>query len=224
MLYDLLTKGVIENYDFEIAIDGVNTGDAGARGILTDADGHESYFTTSSLVRSNTDGVGRTGKGVLTQVFVDDSKDVEKVYIAVINTYLAIADKDYDAKRDEVTLTGYNMDKKGSIYIKDEDDDDKLIVDGEDFAIEDVKKDDKFLVTVADGSVQSMIKPEVLSEVTINAFKRDTWVNADGTQYDHATTARYDAEVLDQYDNVNMKEVTYNVVLDEYGYLIGLEL
>ena len=224
MLYDLLTKGVIENYGFEIAIDGVNTGDAGARGILTDLDGDESYFTTSSLVRSNTDGVGRTGKGVLTQVFVDDSKDVEKVYIAVINTYLAIADKDYDAKRDEVTLTGYNMDKKGSIYIKDEDDDDKLIVDGEDFAIEDVKKDDKFLVTVADGSVQSMIKPEVLSEVTINAFKRDTWVNADGTQYDHATTARYDAEVLDQYDNVNMKEVTYNVVLDEYGYLIGLEL
>ena len=224
MLYDLLTKGVIENYDFEIAIDGVNTGDAGARSILTDLDGDESYFTTSSLVRSNTDGVGRTGKGVLTQVFVDDSKDVEKVYIAVINTYLAIADKDYDAKRDEVTLTGYNMDKKGSIYIKDEDDDDKLIVDGEDFAIEDVKKDDKFLVTVADGSVQSMIKPEVLSEVTINAFKRDTWVNADGTQYDHATTARYDAEVLDQYDNVNMKEVTYNVVLDEYGYLIGLEL
>ncbi len=224
MLYDLLTKGVIENYDFEIAIDGVNTGDAGARGILTDLDGDESYFTTSSLVRSNTDGVGRTGKGVLTQVFVDDSKDVEKVYIAVINTYLAIADKDYDAKRDEVTLTGYNMDKKGSIYIKDEDDDDKLIVDGEDFAIEDVKKDDKFLVTVADGSVQSMIKPEVLSEVTINAFKRDTWVNADGTQYDHATTARYDVEVLDQYDNVNMKEVTYNVVLDKYGYLIGLEL
>ena len=202
----------------------MNTGEAGARGILTDLDGDESYFTTSSLVRSNTDGVGRTGKGVLTQVFVDDSKDVEKVYIAVINTYLAIADKDYDAKRDEVTLTGYNMDKKGSIYIKDEDDDDKLIVDGEDFAIEDVKKDDKFLVTVADGSVQSMIKPEVLSEVTINAFKRDTWVNADGTQYDHATTARYDVEVLDQYDNVNMKEVTYNVVLDKYGYLIGLEL
>lgn len=227
-LYDLLSKDVIDNYDFEIAVDGVNTGSAGARNLLTDTDGDNSYFTTGSLVRSNTDGVGRTGNGVLTQVFVDNSKDVEKVYIAVINTYLAIADKDYDAKRDEITLTGYNMYNNGSsaspVYVKDEDKDEKLTVDGEDFDIEDVKKDEKFLVTVADGRVQSMITPEVLSETTINAFKKNDWVNADGTQYNHATTARYDEEVLEFYDNVNMKDVTYNVILDEYGYLIGLEL
>ncbi|MEH2939865.1 S-layer homology domain-containing protein [Lawsonibacter sp. JLR.KK007] len=229
MLYDLLTRDVIDNYEFDIAIDGVETSTTGARDILKDSDNHNSYFTTDSLVRANTDGVGRTGKGVLTQVFVDDSKDVERVYVAVINTYLAIAEKDYDSKRDEVTLKGYNMDNKGApaspIYIKDEDlDETKIVVDGEDFAIEDVKKDDKFLITVADGRVQSMVTPEVLSEVTLRSFKKDNWVNADGTQYDHADTARYDVEVLDAYDDVNMKDVTYNIVLDAYGYLIGLEL
>ena len=29
-------------------------------------------------------------------------------------------------------------------------------------------------------------------------------------------------EVLDQYDDANMKDVTYNVILDAYGYMIGI--
>ncbi len=48
----------------------------------------DAFFTEDNILRSNTKGVGGTGNGVLTQVYVDtDNKDV---YIAVINTYLAV--------------------------------------------------------------------------------------------------------------------------------------
>ena len=42
-------------------------------------------------------------------------------------------------------------------------------------------------------------------------------------EYDYADTVMYDEEVLDQYDDANMKDVTYNVILDAYGYMIGIE-
>ena len=34
----------------------------------------------------------------------------------------------------------------------------------------------------------------------------------------------YDPEVLDEYDDSNMKDLTYNIILDPYGYMIGIEL
>ena len=43
-------------------------------------------------------GVGATGNGVLTQVFVDQDKKL--VTISVINTYLALADEDFDDRYD----------------------------------------------------------------------------------------------------------------------------
>ena len=58
-LYDLLGK----DYDVQITIDGVDVEDKDASTILGDA-----YFTQGNLVRTNTNGVGGTGKGVLTQV------------------------------------------------------------------------------------------------------------------------------------------------------------
>ena len=40
--------------------------------------------------------LGETGNGVLTQVFLDTG--AKEITIAIINTYLAIADDDYDEK------------------------------------------------------------------------------------------------------------------------------
>ncbi len=37
------------------------------------------------------------------------------------------------------------------------------------------------------------------------------------------STAKYDDEVLEQYSNTNLKDTTFNVILDPYGYLIGIE-
>ena len=217
-LYDELGKSTVEDYDFTITIDGETESK-----VLGDA-----YFTVKDLNKNNKDGVGATGDGVLTQVFEDTaSKDV---YIAVINTYLAKATDDYDEKKDEATFDVYGLDKVSNTYVKTltkNEDKESFDVSAEDIALAaDVVENEVYLVTVADGEVQTLAKAEVVSDSEITAFKLGSSVTVDGTKYNYADTAEYDVEVLDQYtDNkVNLKDLTYNVYLDEYGYLIGVDL
>ena len=211
---DSIKRGGSNDYRLYVSIDGETT-----RNVLGTA-----YFTEGSMIRNNNNGVGATGKGVLTQLFVDGVN--KRVDIAIINTYLAQATKNYSSANDDVTLKVYKIDQvpatSGS-YVKTANQTENFPVDGDDFDIEDVKKDDFFLVTVAQGQIQSMEAPEVLSDVTLNAFKVGSWVRSDGTQYDYASTAQYDAEVLDTFDASNMKDVTFNIFLDKTGYMVGLE-
>lgn len=214
-LVDLLTKATIDDNTVYVYVDGETD-----KAVLGDA-----FFTAGNMIKTNTEKVGATGDGVLTQVFLDTVED--EITVAIINTYLAQADEDYNEKTEDLDLTVYKIDNKGTkaapVYVKDSDKE-TMTVEVEDFDIEDVSEDDLFLVTVAEGVIQTMEAPEILSEASVDSFKLGSYVTADGTQYDYASTAMYDEEVLDQYDNKNMKDVTYNVILDPYGYLIGIEL
>ena len=222
-LYDVLGKSTIDDYEFLISVDGETE-----KSVLGDA-----FFTEDNILRSNTKGVGETGNGVLTQVYVDtDNKDV---YIAVINTYLAVATDDYNEKKDEATYTVWSLENKGTSSDKtlvktlpakstDAAINLDLTVSGEDFAIEEVKEDDIVLVHVAEGEIKEIMEPEVLSEVEITAFKNGSWITVDGEQYNYNDAIQYDDDVLDEYDDTNMKDTTYNVYLDAYGYAIGVEV
>ena len=222
-LYDVLGRSTIDDYEFLISVDGETE-----KNVLGDA-----FFTEDNILRSNTKGVGGTGNGVLTQVYVDtDNKDV---YIAVINTYLAVATDDYNEKKDEATYTVWSLENKGTSSDKtlvkalpakstDAAINLDLTVSGEDFAIEEVKEDDIVLVHVAEGEIKEIMEPEVLSEVEITAFKNGSWITVDGEQYDYNDAIQYDDDVLDDYDDTNMKDTTYNVYLDAYGYAIGVEV
>ena len=212
-LYDLLTSNTVDTYEFNVTIDGVS-----------DYDIDNAVFDESSINRNNKAGVGATGNGVLTQVFVDSN--AKRVDIAIINTYLAIADDDYDEKKDEIALDVYGMEKIGDEYVKTADNSDVNIpVSGEDFDVEDVVEDDLFLVTIADGEIRSMATPETLSGVEITSFKAGSNLTVDGTKYDYASTLSYDYESLEAYTDgtiINLKDMTYNVYLDQYGYAIGV--
>ena len=224
-LYNLLGSSVIDSYDFNIAIDGETDEDV--------LDGY--YFTEGNLVRSNTNGVGGTGDGVLTEVYVDVID--KEVTIAIINTYLAITD-DYDEDDDEIALEIYAIEDKGNdTYVKTMGETETNVeITGEDFDIADYVDGDIVLVTVADGEVQTVADPEIMDGVTITTFRTDEdedvasgvdYVISDGTQYDAAYILQYDETVLDQYTDgdstINLKDITYNLILDPYGNLIGLE-
>ena len=216
-LYDLLGKAALDECDVYTYVDGET-----ARTVLGDA-----YFTENNIVRDNDDGVGETGKGVLTQVFHDTKNDV--ITIAVINTYLAKAEEDYDDKDEDVDLMVYSITQDGhkGQFVK-YDDKEVMTVEAEDFDIEDVTEDQLFLVTVADGKIQTMADPEIMSEASISKFSSGKYVISGGTQYDYADTAMYDEEVLDKYtgvdETINLKDLSYNIILDPYGYMIGVEL
>ena len=215
-LYDLIGESRLDECKVKVYIDGVDTNKA-------------PIFGKDDIKRSNDEKVGATGKGVLTQVFLDT--DAELITVAIINTYLAKATGDYNEKDEDADFTVFGISNEGTakapVYVKDTKeayDVTTMTIEVEDFAMaEDVKEDDIYLVNVADGEIQIIEAPETLSDVTINGFKKGDWIKTGGTQYDNADTALYDKEVLEEYDKINLKDLTYNVFLDAYGYLIGLE-
>ena len=221
-LYDLLGNTIVDTYTFNVTIDGVDD---------PDVDG--AIFDETSINRNNRDGVGATGNGVLTQVYVDTDERV--VDIAIINTYLAIADEDYNEKRDEVSLTVYGVDQKNPSdeYVKtltdQADDHEDFDTSADEFPIAAEMVDGgAYLVTIANQELQSIVPAEVVENVAINSFTKGESVTSDGTTYDYADAAEYDYEVLDEYTissaNQNLKDTTYNIYLDGYGYAIGVDI
>jgi hypothetical protein len=232
-LYDLLGSDVINSikkggsreYALNVTIDGE-----------TDAEINGKLFDVTAMNKNNKAGVGDTGNGVLTQVFVDGDKKV--IDIAIINTYLARARADYSEKKDEVSFNVYGIDKdKDGNFVKvvdtrdskDDNNDNRetMSVTGEDFIIDGIKENDAYLVTVAEGEIQTMALANVVEDTTLTSFKRNSNVVADGTTYNYASTTEYDFEVLDQYTtsggSINLKDKSYNIYLDKYDYMIGID-
>ena len=71
------------------------------------------------------------------------------------------------------------------------------------------------------------VPAEVVKDTEITSFKLDKNVTAGGTKYSFNAAAYYDKDVLVDYTNggsaINLKDTTYNIYLDTYGNLIGLE-
>ena len=194
-LYNVVGKTAHDKYDFYAYVDG------------------EESDMYKQIARTNEDDVDNTDNGALTQVFVDS--EAEEVIVTVVNTYLAQAIADYNEKKDTVDFEVYGVTSKET-------------VSGEDFNVSDVAKDDFVLVTYADNDIQSIDDVEILSEVEINRFSANgnhvTAVTVDGTKYDASAMLDYDEEVLDDYTDTNLKDTTYNVYLDAYGYVIGVDI
>ena len=195
-LYDVIGKTAFDKYDFASYVDG-----------------KENSAVYKDISKDNKGDVAETDNGALTQVFVDS--DAEEVVVTVINTYLAQATADYSESKDSVSFKVYDID-------------DSATVSGEDFDVADVAKDDFVLVTYADDEIQTISDVEILSNVEISKFSTSggkvTAVTVDGTKYDDSAMLKYDDEVLDQYADTNMKDTTYNVYLDQYGYVIGVDI
>ena len=90
-LHDLLGSSTIKDYELTVTIDGV-----------ADDSINPAIFTAADMNKNNNHGVGDTGNGTLTEVYVDIDKHT--IDIAIINTYLAKADGDYDEKKEELDI------------------------------------------------------------------------------------------------------------------------
>ncbi len=209
MLYDLFGSDILAKAEFRIYVDGETRQD-----VLDGA-----FFTAAGMTSGNKEAVGGTGRGVLTQVFHERMTD--KVTIAIINTYLAKSEKDYDDKSEDVELTVYSLRNNQGALIKEEGR--ATVVSTDRAGVEAIKRDEFFLVRIAGGVIQSMEKPTLLEKQTVSEFRLGEFISSGGKQYDFADTLMYDAEVLNAYDQENMKEAAYNLILDRYGFLIGIE-
>ena len=206
-LYDVVGKTAFDKYDFSAYVDGKD----------------DDFY--KQISKNNKADVSATGNGALTQVFVNSDK--EEVVVTVINTYLAEATADYNTKKEEVNfkIHGLQGAKKNPVSVS-----------GEDFDVADVVDGDFVLVNYSfeTNAIEVVSDVETLSEVTITRFTTDnklvdasvsdvSSVTVDGTKYSSSNKLAYETETLKNYTDGNLKDKTYNVYLDKYGYAIGVE-
>ncbi len=207
-VYDLLTAATINDNDLLTYVDGTWNND----------------LSKGDLTRNNNDDLDSTGRGVLTEIYLDDDND--QITIASINTYLAQATGDYNEDKEYAPL---------EVYV-DADDTHVYNVDVNDVAsVADVADEEFYLVTIsyaddaANGEIKSVAAAEVMEDSTVTKWSsHDTKVvdklTVDGTQYNSAVKAFYDVDTLEDYDLDLLTDMSYNVYLDQYGYVIGVDV
>ena len=88
------------------------------------------------------------------------------------------------------------------------------------------KDGDMVLLTIANGEVKTIVPAEKVAGAEINKFKKQDYVVAD-SQYDYAATGKLGGSFgigeLDDYDNNNLDDKTFDLYLDQYGYMIGIK-
>ena len=166
----------------------------------------------SAVKKSNKDTFGASGKGVLTEVYVDT--DEETIDVVIINTYIADVSADYNDKKEylSVGVKNYGANAPTKVYLDD--------VAG----IEKYKEDDVILVQIADGVILNVIDPKTVEDAAISKFATDDYVVTGGNQYDFAEKINRYNNVLNEYNKEELEDKTYDIYVDQYGYAIGIKL
>ena len=176
----------------------------------------DAYFS-----RNEDDSAACTGRGVLTEVFVDD--DTDDVTITHIFTYVAQVDGDYnesDGELDLDTLDGTDLDNAsvgwGAYEGLPISVDDWTLYD-EDFSSLSAYSDgDYVLVTVAEDEIQT-IQPATVITGEVTAYTSTSSVTVDGTRYYYSKT--FNDAVTDDGIEYNLND-EYMLVLDENDYVL----
>ena len=234
-LYDLLGSATIRDFELEVYVDGHeanNTGTNGTDYSQYNYGGTAEEIISAELKRSNTDDLGITGNGVLTEIFID--KDAEIVRIVSIHTWLGQATSSYNESRETASLKVFKgLTGTGVVSVSknahSEDVPEAVDVTSDAFYLIRMSDKDTSLLEIVD-----LEEPEILEESTVTKFsngKDDSTaalypktLTTGGDEYKKSNRAYYDADTLNQYDADLLTTNTYNVYLDKYGYFIGIDL
>ena len=173
----------------------------------------KNFDADTVLTKNNDKAVLTSGKGVLTQVFVNDTD--ETITIVVIHTYLAEATADYNSKKEYLTVKVHGNNEDSKILLEDA------------ANIVDVKDGDYLLVNIADGEIVAVSEPTVVTDTKITKYSVDnslpSALTAGGTAYDSAKDLNMAPDKLKAYNKDALVDYTYNLYIDQYGYVIGVK-
>ena len=161
------------------------------------------------IVKNNDDYAGKDviKKGATTEVFIDD--DSNDVVIAVINSYVAQVDGDYDKNDEELEL---DILDEAFVDVKD------TTLSSDDFDYLDSYSDEDYvLITVADKEIKSIALAETV-EGKVTAYTEKKNVTVDGTKYEYSKNYT-DAVKKDSNLSYDLNDA-YTLVLDANGYVI----
>jgi len=198
-LYDLVGSDVYNDLkngdaDFSVVVDGVALKDV---------------KLSNYIVKNDDDDAGDKiiKKGATTEVFIDD--DSNDVVIAVINSYVAQVDGDYDKNDEELDLKALD----GTALPADD-----TTLSADDFDYLDTYSDEDYvLVTVANKEIKTIDLAETV-EGKVTAYTEKKNVTVDGTKYEYSKNYT-DAVKDDSNLSYDLNEA-YTLVLDANGYVI----
>ena len=141
--------------------DDLNDSDSTLYAYVNGVGGKVAVASIKDYAEKNASGAaGASGKGVLTEVYVDDNNNVT---IVSVNTYLAKATGDYNTKKESLNVE----------FVEINDGDSKVpagtsaTIYNDDLNVESFKEDDYLLITVSEKdtkpSIESAVKAEVLT-------------------------------------------------------------
>ena len=195
-LYDLVGSDVYADLksgdaDFTVVVDGV------------DQDAKLSDY----IVKNNDGDAGKDviKKGATTEVFIDD--DSNDVVIAVINSYVAQVDGDYDKNDEELDLKALDGTELPA-------DDTTLSADDFDY-LDTYSDEDYVLVTVANKEIKTIALAETV-EGKVTGYTQKKNVTVDGTKYEYSKNY---TKAVDEEMKYDLNEA-YTVVLDANGYVV----
>ena len=196
-LYDLVGSDVYNDLkngdaDFTVVVDGVAQKDV---------------KLSDYIVKNNDDDAAQAKKGATTEVFIDD--DSNDVVIAVINSYVAQVDGDYDKNDEELDLKALD----GTALPADD-----TTLSADDFDYLDTYSDEDYvLVTVADKEIKTIALAETV-EGKVTGYTEQKNVTVDGTKYEYSKNYT-DAVKDDSKLSYDLNDA-YTLVLDANGYVI----
>ena len=211
----------VYEYYFNVWVDGQNVEKDKRGGAFTNDLRNTYFLSNSSAAAGEKDTNAVSGKGVQTEVYLDDDGNLTLVYI---NTYLMQATADYNENKDTLSvdvLTAPADYEKGAANIT------VSQLNGDDFDIDSYSEDEYILYTVADGQVEDIYPAQVVTgEVT--AYSLEDSVTLDSTKYDYAAKVegtKADGDVAGTGSVATEYRVGDNaaVVLDQAGYVLYVD-
>ena len=210
-LYDLVGSSVVDDLSFKKAP--LKADDEDKLVVYEDGVQATNGKKTDYFGRNSSAG-GPSGKGVTTEVYLDNDGNVTLVYI---NTYLMQATNNYNENKGTINVTVKTRPAGLSANVLDVDDFE---------AIQDFADDDYILYTASkksgDWDIKSVAKAEVVTG-TVEAFSTGStgYVKIDGTQYDYAKQAASDTS--NGYATEYVVTDTASVVTDADGYVLWVD-
>ena len=172
------------------------------------------YYTdgdSGTTISNVSDIANQTGKGTLVEIYANNQNAITNV--TVINTYLATVDADYDAEDETIDITLVDA---SAPTLAD------TTLSADDFAISGYQEDDYVLVTIADDTVMSITPATVMEDSTVTVVKAGSDITVGGTKYEYNKVANTNSAILLESLGAVKAGDSYNVVLDNYGYVIGI--
>ena len=213
-LYTLLGSSMVNDLkDGSFDLDVYYNGERQGKEVINEGEKNETVVYAPNaddyFDRNNSAAAGISGKGVVTEVYVDDDDDV--VTLVFINTYVMQATADYDEDKGDLNVTALTG---PAITVNSLEDDE--------FDVADYMENDYIIYTYAKGDVQTVEPAKVVSgEVT--SYSKTNYVTLDGTKYEYAAYIEGKEDESGSYDMTYVVGDTASIVLDPYGYVIYVD-